>query len=715
MVLDQPTNFARGETTSSIASADTTFDVANASTFADPANGEYNLVVWDQTQYPRPTASGASPEIVRVSGRDTTNDTLTVSRGQEGTTAGSFPSGAALIHTQTAKTFGDIDSTFASFWDEQNQELTADINATNGDIDSLSTEELDNVFHASQFDGADGGEQIQNALDKANSEPGTNGVVVGPIGPDTPSSAPESDVWAVSSRIDPTGYDHTHLIGRGRPLLYLDDGTNEDIIRAGLDSTSTQTTGIHIEGVRFHGNKSNNSTFGPRDPDGDGNDEIKGSVAIRPINCDRWTVKNCRFENVQRFGYCAKLTQGPMTVRDCVADGCDDDGFSVSNQYFDTLDPEVASHVFDNIRGVNNGDQGIEIEDGARNCTIINSYFSSNSANGVSTKSHSGEQPVKDVTVENCEFFNHPTDIRFYSSYKGDPVGRTVHDCTIYAQQTNGIATGQSTTSEPLRQVEITDTRVVLDGANRAFRQADSIELEDCTLDLQVDVQSGSPTEFVRITGPAEGVSITVDGRGASNVGWGILLRPQNGAITDFSIGEGTIITDVNKSGVALLGDAYALSDGTIEGITKNNGQDSNVNASSRSGVLINELNTGPDITDVTLIGVHAYDDQGTATQQQGVYCDDCADVTMTDVNLHGNANNDLRAGGTDTKVSGRWSSLFDGGTRTVLNGKGENAGDPSSTGDWNGNGYEGVIVRDTTNNNTYIYNAGAWSQIASA
>jgi len=51
---------------------------------------------------------------------------------------------------------------------------------------------------------------------------------------------------------------------------------------------------------------------------------------------------------------------------------------------------------------------------------------------------------------------------------------------------------------------------------------------------------------------------------------------------------------------------------------------------------------------------------------------------------------------------------------RTVVNGLGQNAGDPNTTGKWNGNGYEGLIVRDTVNANTYIYNNGTWSQIAS-
>lgn len=47
--------------------------------------------------------------------------------------------------------------------------------------------------------------------------------------------------------------------------------------------------------------------------------------------------------------------------------------------------------------------------------------------------------------------------------------------------------------------------------------------------------------------------------------------------------------------------------------------------------------------------------------------------------------------------------------TRVLIDGWGENAGDPSSTGDWNGNGREGVSVVDTSNNTKYVYRGGSW------
>lgn len=107
MPLDQTANFVRGNTDAATDSTQTTISVVDATIFPDPANGEYNLVFWDAENHPRPDQD-ASVEIVRVTGRDTTNDDLTVTRGQEATTGASHPSGAALQLSPTAKVFGDI-------------------------------------------------------------------------------------------------------------------------------------------------------------------------------------------------------------------------------------------------------------------------------------------------------------------------------------------------------------------------------------------------------------------------------------------------------------------------------------------------------------------------------------------------------------------------------------------------------------------------------
>ena len=131
MVLDAVSNFVRGTADAEVGTDDTTVSVADASIFPDPAkDGEFNVVIWDVNNFPRPDQDG-DVEIMRVTGRDTTADELTVTRGQEMTSAAAHPEDSAIHLSPTAKMFSDIESTFGDFWNAGTQELTADVNNTN--------------------------------------------------------------------------------------------------------------------------------------------------------------------------------------------------------------------------------------------------------------------------------------------------------------------------------------------------------------------------------------------------------------------------------------------------------------------------------------------------------------------------------------------------------------------------------------------------------
>lgn len=109
MTLDPASNFARDTLQSDITDTDTVISVADASQFPDTANGSFNVVLWDSTNYRRP-GGDPSVEIVRVTGRDTTNNELTISRAQEGTAAASHSTDDAVSLTYTAKFRDDIQS-----------------------------------------------------------------------------------------------------------------------------------------------------------------------------------------------------------------------------------------------------------------------------------------------------------------------------------------------------------------------------------------------------------------------------------------------------------------------------------------------------------------------------------------------------------------------------------------------------------------------------
>ena len=142
MVLDAVSNFVRGNADAAVGTSDTTVSVADASIFPDPStDGEFNVVIWDVNNFPRPDQDG-DVEIMRVTARDTTADELTVTRGQEMTSAAAHPEGSAIHLSPTAKMFSDIESTFGDFWDAGTQELTADVNNTNTTTQSLEAESV---------------------------------------------------------------------------------------------------------------------------------------------------------------------------------------------------------------------------------------------------------------------------------------------------------------------------------------------------------------------------------------------------------------------------------------------------------------------------------------------------------------------------------------------------------------------------------------------
>lgn len=114
MALDAVSNFVRGATSASIDSSQTTVPVNDASIFPDPStDGEYNVVIWDADNNPRPDQD-PDVEVMRVTAIDTTNDDLTVTRGQEGTSGAAHPSGSAIHLSVTAKMFGDIEDRYTA-------------------------------------------------------------------------------------------------------------------------------------------------------------------------------------------------------------------------------------------------------------------------------------------------------------------------------------------------------------------------------------------------------------------------------------------------------------------------------------------------------------------------------------------------------------------------------------------------------------------------
>lgn len=147
MAIDPITNFVRGQLTSSVSNSTNTFPVGDASAFPDPANGEYNLVAFDAATYDRPSADPAV-EIVRVTARDTSADELTVSRGQENTTAEPHPDTTVLHQAITASVVSQIDTALTGVSETGIVKDTADFNEASVKQATI-TEQSARIYQAS--------------------------------------------------------------------------------------------------------------------------------------------------------------------------------------------------------------------------------------------------------------------------------------------------------------------------------------------------------------------------------------------------------------------------------------------------------------------------------------------------------------------------------------------------------------------------------------
>jgi len=110
MAIDQTANFVRINVAGTHTDTDTTIqlETGEASELPDPADGEYNLTWWNDTFADHPSDDD-NVEIVRVTGVDTGNDTITVQRGREDTTAVAHDNSQAQYRMVLSATAGLFD------------------------------------------------------------------------------------------------------------------------------------------------------------------------------------------------------------------------------------------------------------------------------------------------------------------------------------------------------------------------------------------------------------------------------------------------------------------------------------------------------------------------------------------------------------------------------------------------------------------------------
>jgi len=168
--------------------------------------------------------------------------------------AGLGASGVAaggLLHMTYSATDPDDDGTVEADTDNQ----------------STQTKTLNNVKDASQFSGADGGTQIQNAIDEANGEAGSNIVVVDGAGPDDVSGSTGSvsdalraqNAWKLTSHLSIPSF--TTLIVHNA-YIFLADGADDNFVRNDDFTNGNEHIAIVGDGnTVWDGNDDNQTQF----------------------------------------------------------------------------------------------------------------------------------------------------------------------------------------------------------------------------------------------------------------------------------------------------------------------------------------------------------------------------------------------------------------------------------------------------------------------
>jgi hypothetical protein len=541
MVLDATANFVRGTTDASVNSTQTTISVSDASIFPDPSTeGEYNVVIWDADTHPRPDQD-SNVEVLRVTGRDTTNDDLTVSRGQESTSGANHPSGAAIHLSPTAKMFGDIESTFNSFWDAANSELTADVNNTSVSTDSLVNIADRIIGTANEIEGLS-----QDASDGET-------VVVGR--PETP--------YELSSQVTIDGVTDFTLIFQsrfsadGNPILKAADGADVGGIFFG---SSAQCEHVTVKNYGWDGNHPNQDQT------------VNYLDGLRVNNVTDFTLDNFYISRTSPYhehgtggsGVSVKGNAVGYTIKNGHVEDVGDRGIQCGG--LDGLIQTCTSaNGFDRFIAADMAD-----EDGAAEAShlhIRDCHGHTNAEGSAYAMSN-----AKHITIDGCTWRGQ---VQTLVRVRGSSTDVTVSDCHLYGRD----ETGTLNSEDYGIAVQDTASDIQIEGCKVKYTDLSSLYLGDNVSDVTVRDFTGRHAQNARMVrasgsnitlvepdvrdgGTAEGIRITGD----VTVRGGEVRRAQT---TSLKVSTG----DVHINGLTLangaqgggsFGELYINTDGVV-------------------------------------------------------------------------------------------------------------------------------------------------------
>lgn len=478
---------------------------------------------------------------------------------------------------------------------------------------------------------ATGGAAIQAAIDDL---PAGGGTVI------VPANGPESDSndnarWELGGHI--TLRSDIHLIGHGASL-YLQDASDSNMLATNTAEGDPLVENVVIEGFSMDGNRANNSQW--TRPDG---------TAVNPacvfcLESDEVTVRDCWFTSSR--GYAVKFALSTSgLVENCYATDMEDDAFTATDTRYSSA--TSAYNEFKSCVAENNLDAGFEVDDGPIhtkfvNCVSIGNVegFDVHTHDFTDTPASPRDTYYTNCTAINCDF--------------GWRLGGNNHD-----DQAEGIYCSN---------INVEGSGIAAISAGNAGSSSDSVP-EDVVVDGFVfEHPSSASTAAIDLRSP-NGVSGWTFSNGVVKTarrGLGGDNNVQNLTLSNVEFDCSSMANSLAESGVEL----NAGSSGTVRNITLsnvrvhgatnsgvqlwsgggalerveitggryyNNGQD-NTGSAGAAGISINDNGAAP--TEITVRGANCYDDQGTKTQETGIYWNGVTNSTFVGNVLVGNGTN---------------------------------------------------------------------------
>jgi hypothetical protein len=344
MVLDPQTNFGRTGVTSSIGSADTTISVTDASVVSDPSTGSFAVVIFDAAAGPSPSQVGSgSREIVTVTGRDTTNDTLTVTRGAEGTTATSLPDTSVVIEAATGGDFDAVDAALesvASYSGGTADHLTAQLGTSSNRQDA----------YVGAADAQSVATKDQPVIDVTHPDFGAVGDGVA------------NDTTAIQSAVNFASAGDTIYIPPG---TYDLGGSGSVSVAKSLSFVGAGETAVTIQnaGSIFDVDGASISVTDLSADNADSTVSVVGGTVAERFHLERCTITNMATGGVAVDGSQSQIFDRTV-VRDVTVDGTSDQSLELDWDDGETM-------LIEGVTVLNGADRGIRAGDGGPDVVVV--------------------------------------------------------------------------------------------------------------------------------------------------------------------------------------------------------------------------------------------------------------------------------------------------------------------------------------------------------